>query len=104
MSRLEASSGSQNRGTEMSTEKRRAGRAIRKQRREQREVLAAVAKINLAALGQAMVDAFTSMWEAVVDAFVFVGTQMLAFAEAYSESRQQEYRMTYRALTTGAVS
>lgn len=85
----------------MSKEKRRIGRAIRKQRREQRELMAAVTAIDFGKLGDAMDEVASQIGRAFAEVVELTTQAFTEFVSLYVEAKQREYRMTHRALTTG---
>ena len=85
----------------MNKNKRRAGRAIRKQRRRNMELFAAVSAIDLDALGEAMVQVATQLGQHFTRAIEETRKSFEEFAASYRECLDQNYRMTHMALTTG---
>lgn len=85
----------------MNRQRRLAGRAIRRQLREQREAIAALSRIDLNDLGQRMVAAFSHFCRAIEEAVKSIARLYFVLAAAHQSNAEREYRMTYRALTTG---
>lgn len=84
----------------MNKQKRYAGRAIRKERRELREMLAVIDKIDFDALWDGVAEAFAALGRVLAEATASIAR---AYAE-YTDAVEREYRMTYRALTTGPTA
>ncbi|WOF23820.1 hypothetical protein N8K70_03830 [Microbacterium betulae] len=87
----------------MKAERRRAGRAIRKQQRQQREMLAQLQHIDLASIGRLWVDAIAEFARGFA---LFAGAVVHAsgvVVDAYIAA-VTEQRLTHRALTTGHES
>lgn len=82
----------------MNKQKRHAGRAIRRQRREQQQVIKAFATIDWDALGALFTNAMEQLGR-VVASFVSAVEDL---ARADLDAAAREHRMTYRALTTGS--
>lgn len=85
----------------MNKEKRRAGRAIRKRRRKDMELLAAVSSIDYNALGEGLVQVMAQLGEHFTRAFSEARRSFEDFCLAYQESVEQERRMTHMSLTDG---
>ncbi|MBG9889844.1 hypothetical protein ABE10_25480 [Bacillus toyonensis] len=81
----------------MNRQKRHAGRAIRRQRRERHQVMGAVATIDWGALGAL----FTRAMEWLGRVVAAVASAVEDLVRAYLDAVAREHRMTYRALTTG---
>lgn len=83
----------------MNKTKRHAGRAIRKTRRQQRDMFASfhVAANLLGTLSNAL-NTMAREIGAAVDAFKIAAVEAFKIA---AEHESQQYRMTHRALTTG---
>ena len=85
----------------MNRQKRYAGRAICKRRREQREMFAIISAIDFDAFQTGMAEAIIEFGRVLEAATASIAWFFAEFNAAHAEAREQEFRMTHRALTTG---